>query len=189
MRALSFAPFALLLASLPAVASPADLAAVEQYCGKPSGEHQGVSLVTNRMQRDLTYGQVILHFQPVENGWSFLSGWYNHLPLTQSSAEEHMPCFAQAMASVKSAIPEGGPAFEDPAIRAQTVEVNADARDFGIPHLRLILVLSVIVLLCFFLPSARRRQTRPMEIESLRQRRKPLLERIGRRDPTTRLDV
>ncbi len=179
----------LALAPVPAVASAGDLASVEKYCGKPINDKQEVSQVTNKMERDLTYGPVILHFLPVENGWSFLSGWYNHLPLTRDMAENHMPCFAQAMASVQTALPVAGTAYEDPAIRAQTADPSAETRDFGIPHLRLILVLSAIVVICFFLPSARRRQPRPMEMDRLRQRRKPLLHRFARRSPTTRLDV
>lgn len=180
---------ALFISALPALAASGDLAAVERYCGTPTGEHQDVSPATSKMERDLLYGSITLHFLPVENGWTFLSGWYGHLPLTQKSAGEHMPCFAQAMASVNADTPAEKPAYEDPAIREQTAPQSADTRDFGIPHLRLILVLSLVVCLCFFLPARRRQVPRSAVAEPLRYQRKPLLGRFLRRGAAGRVDL
>lgn len=181
----------LAFAALPALGEAGDAAAVMQYCGTPTSEHQGISQVTNRMERDLTYGGVILHFQPSENGWTFLSGWDDHLPMTEKMVEARMPCFRQAMAAAAAQQPHGAAANEDPTIRDQTAAPAADTSTFGIPHLWLILVLAAVVLVLFLLPrGGRPRQTRAMDVEKMRYRRKPrILGRTFRRGDGSRLDV
>lgn len=165
------------LATLSAAAQAGDAAAVLQYCGAPDHEHQGVSPVTNKMERDLTYGNVILHFLPAENGWRFLSGWSSHLPLTRSMVESRMPCFQQAMASSASD-PASLQMQVDPSIRSQ-MQQQPDG-NFGIPHLRLILFLAVMVLLSYFLLPGRYRRVPSLAVEGMRQRRKPSVERALR---------
>ena len=160
-----------------AFAEGGDASAVIQICGVPGSEHQGVSQVTNRMERDLSYGKLILHFQPAQNGWSFLSAWDDHVPMTQRMLENRLPCFKEAM-EYSAAHPNEGTYAIDPTIRAQTAALPADTSTFGIPHLWLIIVLFVLVILVYFLvPAAKRRPLRAHEVERMRQRRKPDVER------------
>lgn len=181
---------ALLATATPAFSQNGDAAAVMQYCGTPTAEHQGTSQVTNHMERDLTYGDVILHFEPSENGWVFSSGWYDHLPMTQSMVEDRMSCFKQAMAASRAQQPGGAVAFEDPAIRAQTPAPASDQSTFGIPHLWAIGLLAILVIAVFAWPGARRRSVvKTTVLEQPRYQRRPVLDRFRRRGSNTRLDV
>ena len=192
MRLACLAAFlALPFVALPIIAESGDAAAVVQYCGKPVSEQQGISQVTNRVERTLTYDTFILHFEPAADGWAFLSGWHGHLPMTEKMVASRMPCFAQAMAVSRAEQPGGPAAFEDPAIRQQTAVPGADHSTFGIPHLWLIVVLAIVVVILFLLPGSRRRHLRqPAEVETMRYKRKPIMDRFRqRRRPRSGLDV
>ena len=184
------AALAFLIFALPAVAETGDAAAVIQYCGAPVSEHQGVSPVTNQMQRDLNYGSVILHFVPSPNGWTFLSGWHDHLPLTRSMVESRMPCVQEALSFAASQQPPDPSVNVDPSIRAQTEAQEVDRSTFGVPHLRLILILAALVFLSYvFLPGKRRSASRRIAVESMRQRRRPFLDRVLGRKPDEGTDA
>ena len=186
----SAALFLVAFAPLAASAESGEAAAVLQYCGAPSSEHQGISQVTNKMERDLIYGDIILHFQPAEDGWQFLSGWRDHLPLTQRMTEDRMPCFREAMVAAKTEQPSQAPVSVDPTIRQQTTVPAEDTNTFGIPHLRMIILLAIIVAVLLFLPGGRRRASRQPRIESMRYQRKPsLTDHPSRSKPADRVDV
>lgn len=144
----------LLLVALPAFALPGEDEAVVRHCGKPASERRDLSPVTNQIQRDLFYGDIVLHFQAVEGGWSFTTAWVKHLPMTRTALEQRLPCFRDAMQEVASA---PRPAL-DPTIEAQTYVKPIDGTTFGIPHFWLIIILGVILVLAVAVPSARRKK-------------------------------
>jgi len=173
MRTHALAMLFTLMPALPALAESGDAAAVIRYCGAPSSEHQGVSDVTGKMQRDLSYGGLILHFVPEEDGWSFQSGWYDHLPLTEKMTEARLACFQQAMAASQAEKPGGAAIYEDPTIRQEAPAPAGNESTFGIPHLWLILALAVLVAAFLLLPARKRQQATMADVEKMRQRRKP----------------
>jgi len=161
--------------SIPAFALPGDAAAVMQHCGAPKSEEQMTSPVTNRLERNLYYADdVILHFQPSENGWSFTSAWDKHFPMTREMLEARMPCFRNAMKEAESQpLP-----YIDPSIAQQTTMQPVDPSTFGIANFWLIAGLIVILALFFILvPAARRRNNGDRTEGILRKRflRKPKL--------------
>ena len=178
------------LTALPLLASSSDADAVIRSCGTPSSEHQGISQVTNKMQRDLSYGSMILHFEPAQGGWTFLSGWYDHLPMTRTMVENRMPCFRDALQVSAAESPAVTPVSEDPTIRQQTTVPAEDTSTFGVPHLWLILILSVLVVLVYvFLPGRQRKAERLKNVEGMRRRRRPVMDRFLRRGSPNDIDV
>ena len=153
----------LLIAGVPvARALPGEAAAVIQRCGTPDSESKGVSPVTNVMERNLSYGQIILHFEPAEGGWTFRSAWDDHMPLTRAGVSRRMPCFEAAMAAVAAA-PQ---AAVDPTIAEQTrVPTTTTRWNFGIPFLWLIVAMAAALLVFVVLPSSPKMRTRVMEME------------------------
>ena len=183
MRNHAFAALLMSTLAFPLLAETGDAAAVIQYCGTPTSEHQGISDVTSKMQRDLAYGGLILHFVPAEDGWSFQSGWYDHLPLTEKMTEARLACFQRAMAASRAEQPGGSSASEDPTIRQQVIPPAGNESTFGVPHLWLIIALVVLVIIFFLLPRAKRQQPTVSEVERMRQRRKPrILDRPFRKE-------
>jgi hypothetical protein len=174
--------------TIPVLAEAGDASAVVQFCGPPAGESQGISQVTNQLERNLTYGRMILHFQAEEGGWSFLSGWYAHVPVTEKMVENRMPCFRQAMAA-SAQWSRVGMSREDPAIRLQSSPTAADTSTFGIPHLAFILFLSVLTVIVFLLPNRRKRPLAAREVEKMRRRRRPDVESSASTRSASRLDV
>ena len=160
-----------------AFALPGEAAAVIRHCGEPHAERFATSEVTNKPQRDLIYNAVILHFEPLEGGWSFTTAWKGHFPMTRGELEKSLPCFRAAMQEVAAA-PQ--PVI-DPTIAGQTLATAPmSASTFGIPHLWLIVVLVVATLIIVLLP--RRRKEPVNRIVENRPYRKPSLQsRIWRR--------
>jgi hypothetical protein len=188
-RAPVVAAFLCSVFTLPAIALPGEAAAVIRSCGQPQAQEQAMSPVTEHLQYNLTYGDTILHFQPMEGGWSFTTAWHNHLPMTRSELEAQMPCFRTAMdQAAKVPLP-----FEDPTIAQQSAVGLLDASSFGIQFLWLIVVLVVILAIALLIPSARRRQVRTAAHDLLlksRRFRKPSLAYVEpiRRHPLTEIE-
>jgi hypothetical protein len=127
---------------------------VIQHCGQPRAEEQVTSPVTNRLERNLYYGDdLILHFQPLEGGWGFTTAWYKHLPMTRDRLEARLPCFADAMKQVAAQPVQ----TVDPTIAGQTAIAPVDEETFGIPHLWLIVLLVALLILALLIPTAKRR--------------------------------
>lgn len=156
--------FALLFVSLfvfsaPAFALPGELDAVEQHCGQPLRESQEVSVVTDQAQQTLYYpNDVALHFQPMDEGWSFTTGWHGNLPISREELEQRLPCFRNAMLQVAAANPAVRDA--DPGILNDTVvEIPFyNQSTFGIPHFWLIIALAFFVVVVALIPNARKRR-------------------------------
>jgi len=180
----------LLSLSTPAFALPGEAAAVIQHCGAPKAEEQVTSQVTSRLERNLYYADdLILHFQPSENGWSFTTAWHGHLPMTRDQLEARMPCFKTAM---EQAAAQPLP-YVDPSIAAQTALQPVDSTTFGIAHLWLIGgLVAVLVLLLFIFPVTKRNGRAAKAAELLRTRflRKPSLvnQKPVIQHPLTKLD-
>jgi len=159
----------------PAFALPGEAAAVLQHCGAPKAEEQMTSPVTNRLERNLYYGNdTIMHFQPSENGWSFTTGWMGHIPVTRDMLAARMPCFRDAMQQAATApLP-----YVDPSVAVQTSLQPVDEATFGIAHFWLIAGLALLLLvLVLVIPSARRKSSYSRTADILRRRvlRKPSL--------------
>jgi len=168
----------LCVSALPALAgqqpqygSPGEMDAVMRLCGKPRGISKGISPVTNTMQRNLIYSDtLILHFQPIRDGWSFTTGWDGHVPITRDQLSVKMPCFRQALAEA-ARIPTK-PVAADPTIADQVATTPFNNANYGIPHLYLILILIGIFLICLLIPGARQRK-RKKALDEDRNYRKP----------------
>jgi len=158
------------LTPVTAFALPGEAAAVIQHCGPPTGENQATSQVTGLMQRDLTYSNVTLHFEPMEGGWSFTSAWSGHLPISRTELEARMPCFRDALQEVAAA-----PALAiDPTTAGQGLTPGASSSTFGISFLWLIAGLAIILVLFVAMPSKRRRAKRKLTLEE-RPYRRPIV--------------
>lgn len=155
-----FSLLAFALTPLVAYGLPGEADAVIQHCGTPTAEHQGMSSVTNQMERDLYYNKLILHFEPAGGGWEFRSAWSNHLPVSRNGLEQRMPCFREALTQVASA-PK--PAI-DPTIAQQTSLAPTQGSSFGVPFLWLIFGLAVVLAVFVAIP-ARRRKVRGLAME------------------------
>jgi hypothetical protein len=176
--------FLLSLSAIPAFALPGEAAAVIRTCGLPQSENIATSEVTNRLQRDLTYGETTLHFIPDGAGWSFTTAWSGHLPISRSRLESIMPCFDEAMA--QAATQPFSPT--DPAIARQQTATSASvsANTWGIPHFWPILTL--VMLLVIFALWPRRNPAVPSKLPPARRYRRPglpssLLRRLPRKVP------
>lgn len=139
------APILLLLLlctpSFCAFALPGESAAVLEQCGAPTSQNRDVSPVNARDELNLQYGDLILHFTPMDGSWSFTSAWRNHLPVTRNELERQMPCFQRAMqAAANAPLPA-----VDPTIARETATVKT--ADFGIPYFWLIVVLTIALLI------------------------------------------
>jgi hypothetical protein len=155
------------LAVTSAFALPGEATAVIAHCGQPTADSQGYSPVTGLAQRDLIYSGTILHFEPMENGWSFTTAWKGHLPVSRKKLETEMPCFRDAIQDV-SAHPAQ---IADPTITADKT-VQQPGIHFGTGFLWLIFFLAVILVIFVALPSTRRRVGRRVPVM---ERRKPQL--------------
>ena len=98
-----------------------------------------------------------------------------------------MPCFADAMAA--SAQERPAVTGIDPTIQSQTELPPANTGTFGIPHLWLILALAVVVVVLAFMPDARRRPFRLSELERMRMRRRPAVDRFLQKKRKSSVDV
>ncbi len=154
-----------------------EAAAVERHCGQPQAEHEGMSQVTNRLQRDLRYGDATLHFVPDGQGWTFTTAWRGHLPVMRSNLEESMPCFGDAVKEV-AVRPV---ALEDPTIAQQVTPavrlVNAD-----IARMVVIVLLVIMVLgLAFWPRKVAILAAHPAPMRTRKPRSRARLPRIGPR--------
>jgi len=158
------------LTPIAAFALPGEATAVIKHCGQPTGENQATSQVTGLMQRDLTYTNVTLHFEPEEGGWSFTTAWAGHLPLSRSELEARMPCFRDALQEVAAA-----PALViDPTTAGQGLAPGTSSSTFGISFLWVIAGLALILLFFVAIPSNRRRAKRKLTMEE-RPYRRPIV--------------
>jgi hypothetical protein len=185
-----FLTLAALTATLPALALPGELTAVERHCGNPQAESRETSQVTNHLQRTLIYNDLLLHFEPMEQGWSFTTAWHGHFPMTRGELESKLPCFRDAMNEVAANAPANTLVPADPAIAQQTAGQPIDS-SFGIPHLWLIAILVVTLILFIFIPSARQRKLRAAaatNAEAERVYRQPDVENAVAPPPAKHID-
>jgi len=148
-----------------AFALPGEAKAVIAHCGQPTTQLQGVSPVTGLSQRDLTYSGTILHFEPMEDGWSFTTAWKGHLPVSRAKLETEMPCFRDAMQEV-AAHPAPIP---DPTITADRTAQPVGIH-FGSRFLWIIFSLAVVMVIFLSIPSRRRRMAQGTLPPSVRRR-------------------
>jgi hypothetical protein len=149
---------------------PGEAAMVIHYCGKPNAENHTTSPITGNMQRDLYYGDAIIHFAPIQEGWAFTSAWEGNLPISRRALEARMPCFHEAMLQV-AARPS---AAVDPTIAMQSITPPiVESNSFGMPFLWLIVALVIVLIVLAVLPSARREQRRKTLKPEEREFRKP----------------
>ena len=165
---------AILLAAfaLPAFASPTDDESVIRHCGHPLSDQRGNSQVTGEYQRNLFYpNDVIIHFAPVDGGWTLTGAWLKHVAVTREGLASNLSCVRVALEeAAKAPKPE-----IDPTIAQQTTQPRTSSNMFGIPFLWLILALIVAVLIFAVLPS--RRAAPPTRPEPRSPRRLPDYER------------
>jgi len=156
-----FSLFALALTPLSAFALPGEAGSVIVHCGRPASDQEDISPVTGLTQRNLTYNNIILHFQPMQNGWSFTTAWRGHLPLTRNETEAAMPCFRDAVTQVATA-PRS---VIDPTIAADEATLPRGIH-FGPAFLWLLLALGIILVIFLAMPRTRRRARRFLPMES-----------------------
>lgn len=168
------------LAAVSAFALPGEANAVIAHCGQPTSDSQGVSPVTGLSQRDLIYAGTILHFEPMESGWSFTTAWKGHTPVSRTKLETEMPCLSDALKEVAARPVQ----VADPTITADKT-VQQPGIHFGTGFLWLIFLLAVILVVFVALPSTRRRVNRRVPVI---ERRKPQLAsmRFRRKRPTAK---
>jgi hypothetical protein len=135
----------LLLASafLPVAASalPVRASDVLRHCGQPTAEGIRISEVTGGMERELWYGDNILHFEATEGDWEFSSAWKGHLPISGRALATGMPCLREAIDEA-AAVPTGlNFAKLDHESRPEEL-----SRGLGIPFFWLIAGLTVVLL-------------------------------------------
>jgi hypothetical protein len=148
-----------------AFALPGEAKAVIAHCGQPTTQFQGVSPVTGLTQRDLTYTGTILHFEPMEDGWSFTTAWKGHLPVSRAKLETEMPCFRDAMQEVAAR-----PALiADPTLTADHT-AQPTGINFGPTFLWIIFGLAVVMVIFLSIPSRRRRVAQDFMPPSVRRR-------------------
>lgn len=154
--------------SLPAAAAPGDADTVIRHCGQPSGEGIANSVVTERLQRDLIYGPMRLHFIPDGAGWSFSTAWSGHLPVSRAQTEARMPCVRQALAESEAAQPL---ASADPTIAMEVPSTaTISANTWGIPRLPLLFLLVLMVIALALIPWGRKHRRPRPRVPSLRRR-------------------
>ena len=132
----------LAFAFLPVAASASPVRAndVLRHCGQPTAESIRVSEVTGAVERNLWYGDTILHFEATEGDWEFSSAWRGHLPISGRALATGMPCLHRAMSA--AAVPAGlNFAKLDHESRPEEL-----SRGLGVPFFWLIAVLTVVLL-------------------------------------------
>jgi len=185
MNRLNFLAILLLSATaLPALALPGEAAAVMAHCGAPNADTQSTSQVNNLPMRTLTYGHMRLNFEQIGSGWSFTTGWNNHIPENMNEVAKHMPCFSAAMNQVAAAADRSG---ADPTIVAQTTIPTLNRATFGIANLWLILFIAgAIAVFGILIPRARKMVRRPkLQDRILRRPRLNMVSRFRRRPVVT----
>jgi hypothetical protein len=160
----AFALIAVLFSPLSAFALPGDAAAVLSHCGAPTSDYQTTSPVTGKAERNITYGDTILHFEPSEGGWSFMSAWKGHLPQSRDKVMARMPCFSDALEE-SAAKPV---AVADPTI-AQDKDVAPIGIQFGTLFLWLIFAMIAVIIIFALMPYSRRRQVKTLPIQPRRR--------------------
>jgi len=173
-----FSLFALALTPLSAFALPGEARSVIIHCGQPTSDQEDISPVTGLTQRNLTYNNIILHFQPMQNGWSFTTAWRGHLPLTRNETEAAMPCFRDAVTQVAAA-PQ--PVI-DPTIAADEATLPLGIH-FGPAFLWLLLALGIILVIFLAIPRNRQRRRKFLPMESRPFRRPQVFGIPFRRKP------
>ncbi len=124
-----------------AMALPVRARDVLRHCGQPTAESIRVSEVTGAVERNLWYGDTILHFEAIEGDWEFSSAWKGHLPISGRALATSMPCLHRAMAAA-AAVPTGlNFAKLDRESRPEEI-----SRGLGVPFFWLIAVLTVVLL-------------------------------------------
>jgi hypothetical protein len=158
--------FCLILPST-AFALPGEASAVLAHCGSPASDYQSTSQVTEQVERNLTYGNVILHFERSGGGWSYLSAWDGHTPISKQHVSSLMPCFSDALEEVAA-----NPAtVADPTLAADQATPTPGIK-FNRAFLILIFVLAAILIVTVALPATRRRRVGRLPIQ-VRTYRKP----------------
>ncbi len=150
--------FAVLLLTLSAasaaVASPTDDTAVIRHCGPPLSQNRAQNPATNEFTEDFFYpADVVIHFLPVDGGWTLDSAWMRHIPVSRDGLADRMPCVREALTEAA----EAPKPLVDSTIAAQTVQ-SESRRGFGIPFLWLIFLLILTLLVAVIIPTPRKRE-------------------------------
>ncbi|MES2390224.1 MAG: hypothetical protein V4555_01185 [Acidobacteriota bacterium] len=125
------------LVTLPAFALPGEASAVLEQCGAPTSQSSNVLPTNSRDERTLTYGNLTMHFEPLQGRWSFTNAFRGEESVSRSQLAAQMPCFHKAL----------GEAAAQPVFGTSSLTSATSPGPFGIPHFYLIgfLVLSLIV--------------------------------------------
>jgi hypothetical protein len=140
LRAMVSLLFLFSFCTVPVFALPSEAAAVLEQCGAPTSQSHGISPLNARDERNLVYGDLTMHFTPMDGSWSFTTAWRSHLPVTRNELARQMPCFARAMQEAAAA-PQP---VVDPTIAQETTQVKTV--NFGIPYFWWIVVLTIVLL-------------------------------------------
>lgn len=168
----------LIVATPLAFAASSDDELILRHCGHPLNESRGLSPTTNEWQLDFTYpDDVVLHLRPVNGGWTFVSAWMKHLPLSRERAAERFQCLREALAESSAA-----PTAVDPTIAAQVHDRTYLAETgSSVPFLWLILVLAATLFVIIFIPARRRRLKRELPAPRSPQRKPEVVIKEERR--------
>ena len=136
-RAHFILPVLLSLATVPAFALPGESATVLEQCGAPTYQSSNVQPTSSRDERTLAYGNLTMHFQPMDGRWSFTNAFRGEEVVSRSQLSAQMPCFRKALDE----------AAAQPLYGTPSLTTDANPGPFGIPHFFLIafLVLSLLV--------------------------------------------
>lgn len=154
---------------LSAIAAPADADAVIRHCGQPSGENIAKSAVIGRLQRDLAYPPMRLHFVPDGSGWSFTTGWSGHIPLSRTQVESRMPCVRDGLAESEG-LALSTPAADTTISQEVPSTATISTTTWGIPRLPLPGLLAAVVIILALLPGVRKRRRIRAYVPTLRRK-------------------
>jgi hypothetical protein len=138
-----------------AFAAAGDATAVLSHCGTPTNDYATTSVVTGQAERNIVYGNVILHFDPTGGGWNYLSAWDGHTPISKAHVSRLMPCFSDALTEAAAA--QITPL--DPTIASDQAVAPVGIR-FNRAFLILMFVLFGILIISVAIPATRRRRRR-----------------------------
>jgi hypothetical protein len=169
IRAHLILPLLVSLATVPAFALPGESSAVLEQCGAPTSQSSNVLPTGSRDERTLTYGDLTMHFEPMQGRWTFTNAWRGETEISRSQLSTQMPCFRKAMDE----------AAAEPTYGLPSLTTETQIGPFGIPHFFLIAFLVLALFAIAIWPRQRPEERDPAPTN--RPYRRPVIQPTNRR--------
>lgn len=150
-----------------AYAFPGEAITVVRHCGQPANESISTNQSTNRLERNLTYGDTTLLFVPGGGDWTFTSAFKGEVPVSSDALQQEMPCFRAALDDTAG---NPAPATDTATVSRVPATASMSGVIWGIPHLPTILLLAFLLGVMLLIPGRKTEASEDLRMPRLTRR-------------------